>query len=393
MLHAAVTFHHDRADGRNAALMARVRKRASATPAKLAPVRRKARKPAPSDRDRNGIAAPRRRRPSKRRDSATVQTSPRLPNPRGLYAIHYSSDLSNTVGLPRRISAIVVQNVHTERQHTFSAIDIAQELGCPPEHLVARIDELERLMFKRFSAFARSISQGTWVHWGMRKANFGFDVIIQRLRAHRLQKPTFAERRLFDLSAYLKQRYGDSFAPHPRLLNAAKFNGCWEPTFLNEEESAAAWSNGEYSKLVQSLSDKVDTISDLYWRLKNGTFRCAVSSANPPPTLPPTLASQTVARESLAEVPPLSTSGVALALKTKVARIGTRSKDRRPCYDRDHTFLEWFNDYGTTTYHSCAKIRDHWNQQFPQDSIGDGDHGREIVKKGIQAALRDRGKL
>jgi len=350
--------------------MARGRKTASATPAKRAPSPRKTRQPGPSDRD----------------DPAVARPAPRLPSPRGLYAIHYSSDLSNTVGLPRQISAIVVQNVLTEKQHTFSVIDIAQELRCSPDRLHTRFDEFERVMLKRFSAFVRNTPKGTRLHWGMRKANFGFDVILQRMCAHRVQKPAFAERRLFDLSAYLKLRYGDSFAAQPRLINAAKLNGCWEPTFLTQEESAAAWSNGEYAKLVQSLSDKVDAISDLYWHVKNGTFRCALSSPSPLPSHP-------LASETVDEAPPAPHSGVGSASKSTPAKTKTQTRGQRPCYERDHTFLAWYNEVDASTYHSYARIRDRWNREHPKDPIGDGQHGRDLVKKGLKAAERDGGKL
>lgn len=60
----------------------------------------------------------------------------------------------------------------------------------------------------------------------------------------------------------------------------------------------------------------------------------------------------------------------------------TRSK--RPCYVRDHLFLCWKNE-GMTP----AVIRDRWNDEHPSEPVGKGEAGRDVVKKGIDSALRD----
>ena len=64
---------------------------------------------------------------------------------------------------------------------------------------------------------------------------------------------------------------------------------------------------------------------------------------------------------------------------------------QRPCYDRDHQWLEWCQE-GLTP----AKIRDRWNKENPDQSIAKGEHGRDVVKKGLKAAeneLKSTGEI
>ena len=65
-------------------------------------------------------------------------------------------------------------------------------------------------------------------------------------------------------------------------------------------------------------------------------------------------------------------------------------QSRRPCYERDHLFLKWNEAEDSPTFHSPAKIRDKWNREHPNDQIGDGRSGSDVVRKGLQAARRDR---
>jgi hypothetical protein len=60
--------------------------------------------------------------------------------------------------------------------------------------------------------------------------------------------------------------------------------------------------------------------------------------------------------------------------------------EKRRCYQRDHTWLDWNEKLGLTP----AKIRDRWNKEQPGQSVGDKRKGREVVRKGIEQARRDR---
>jgi hypothetical protein len=43
------------------------------------------------------------------------------------------------------------------------------------------------------------------------------------------------------------------------------------------------------------------------------------------------------------------------------------SKEKRPAYDRDHLFLQWYDSEGVRTYHSHAKIRDKWKAMTKEE--------------------------
>lgn len=66
-------------------------------------------------------------------------------------------------------------------------------------------------------------------------------------------------------------------------------------------------------------------------------------------------------------------------------------KKRRPAYERDHQWRDWYNDKDLETYHSPTKIMERWNREHPERRIKNTD----TVKKGLQAAeddLADEGK-
>lgn len=70
-----------------------------------------------------------------------------------------------------------------------------------------------------------------------------------------------------------------------------------------------------------------------------------------------------------------------------------RSCKRRRCYDRDHTFLRWYEAEGDTTFHSPAAIRDKWNREHSEEEqISGGAHGLDSVEKAIKRAKRETGE-
>ena len=58
---------------------------------------------------------------------------------------------------------------------------------------------------------------------------------------------------------------------------------------------------------------------------------------------------------------------------------------------RDHTFLFWFDTPGEVGHGSHAEIRDRWNQEHPDQQVGNGDkeNGRDTVKKAIDKAREE----
>lgn len=79
---------------------------------------------------------------------------------------------------------------------------------------------------------------------------------------------------------------------------------------------------------------------------------------------------------------------------------GDRSTQRdedgkRPAYERDHLFLEWYEAETEKTYHSHAKIRDKWNEMSKEERReiapkAGGTVSRAVVITGIKKARSER---
>jgi hypothetical protein len=197
-----------------------------------------------------------------------------------LYAIHYSQELqANCAAHTPPVSAISVQHVLTGQQQTFAAFRIVEQRGITPATLPAHLADLETHLLKEFFEFVARNPDAVWLHWAMRQPRFGFEVLSQRARLHGLAPAEIPLSQRFDLSSYLKRRFGDDYVPHPRFLNALERNGMLGPGLLDEQAAAAAWARGEFATLLQSLACKVDRIADLFERVQAGTFRTGAAGA------------------------------------------------------------------------------------------------------------------
>jgi hypothetical protein len=199
-----------------------------------------------------------------------------------LHTIHYSQELqANCAAQTPPVSAIVVQQVLTGQQQTFAAFQIAEQRGISPADFTGYLSELEKQLLQDFFDFVARTPDAVWLHWAMRQPRFGFEVLAQRARLYGLTPTNIPAHQRFDLSTYLKRRFGDDYVPHPRFWNAIERNGLVGPDLLNEEAAAAAWANREYAKLIVSLSSKVDAIADLFERVCQGTFRTGPAERRP----------------------------------------------------------------------------------------------------------------
>lgn len=199
---------------------------------------------------------------------------PELPHlSQHVYSIHYSQELQvNCPSQTPPVSAIIVQHLLTSCQETFAAFRLAEERGITPIEYLSHSGELERELLIRFYDFVATRQNAVWVHWGMRQARFGFDVLSQRARLYGLTPFDIPMNQRFDIASYLKRRFGDGYAPHPRFLNVLRWNGLVRDELLDEEAAARAWEKREYARLIVSLSCKVDAIADLFDRLHLGTL-------------------------------------------------------------------------------------------------------------------------
>jgi len=67
---------------------------------------------------------------------------------------------------------------------------------------------------------------------------------------------------------------------------------------------------------------------------------------------------------------------------------------RRPCYDRDHLFLQWYETEDADTYHSHAGIRDRWNKMPKEERTeicpqNPNRVNRDVAISAVKAAKRD----
>jgi hypothetical protein len=180
-----------------------------------------------------------------------------------LLAIHYSQELiDNSGGQTPPVSAIVVQRVADDDQKAFSAFLLAEALGIKPGAFLDHFQELEKQLLWMFFEFVAKEPQTTvWLHWNMRSPHFGFEVRAQRARVHDLIPVEIDPARRFNLAAYLKTRYGDDYAPDPRLPNAIRQNGLYQPGMLNDEQAKDAWARKDFGAVLTSLCRKVNAIA------------------------------------------------------------------------------------------------------------------------------------
>jgi hypothetical protein len=168
-------------------------------------------------------------------DDASLPPLPPLPaTDEHLHAAHYSCELiDNSKASTPPVSAIAVRHLLSGQVWTFAAIRVAEERQIPPTDFLLHLPGLEREVLKRFFECMAAHPEATWLHWGMSKPHFGFDALAQRARALGLQQLARIPERRFDLSNYLKRRFGPEYAPDPRLWHAMQRNQAERPGLLN----------------------------------------------------------------------------------------------------------------------------------------------------------------
>jgi hypothetical protein len=228
------------------------------------------------------------------------------PADENLHVVHYSSGLARDFpDSTPPVLGVLVEHFPSGEQTQFAAFTLAERDGSLGEFRT-KMPELERDLLRSFNEFVAGRPGAVWIHWGMAKPGYGFDVIAQRSRLHGLTPADIPPARRFDLANYLKRRYGDNYVPDPRLWHAVRQNLGAVPNLLDDDAAAAAWQDGKYGRLLWSLSAKVGAIAKLFDRVRRGTFVVEVAS--------PLTAKQ---REILAVL-----SGQALTLKELAERLG-----------------------------------------------------------------------
>jgi hypothetical protein len=291
---------------------------------------------------------------------------PPLPERDGrLYAIHYSGELGqNSPAETPPVSAIVVQQLLTDEQHTFAAFRIAEQRGIAAFEFLTRFPELEKQMLRDFYEFVAAHPQVVWLNWNMRSLRFGFEVLAQRAHRHGVKPVEIPLERRFNVAGYLKGLFGDQYAPNPRLWHAIHQNGVNGLGLLNDFQAAAAWQKGEYAAILQSLSCKVEAIARLFDRVRLGTFQTCPTGPDTSPPSPFAIATPPAAEQ----VPPAHSDGADTVTATP-GEVSIRKEQPPPArHSKDYRSVHWFgvDYYFTATQAACVKVLwEAWANETP----------------------------
>jgi hypothetical protein len=194
-------------------------------------------------------------------------------HPDRYYIIHYScqSLYDDNEGLSPRITSIAILHLSTNQAVSFSTHAIAEELGIPRESVEAQFDLVERQLLENFYEFARDRRDKFWLHWNMQNITYGFEHLEHRYRKLTGGNPPVipVERRI-NIDGLLKQKYGDDFAPKPRMASMMDLNGGRHRNFLTGPDEVEAFKNKEYIRMHNSTQTKVWFFKEVIEKAQSG---------------------------------------------------------------------------------------------------------------------------
>ncbi len=199
-------------------------------------------------------------------------------HPENFYIIHYScqSLYDDNEALSPRITSIAITHYATEQTVSFSTHAIAEELGITRDDVKNRFDDVERDLLNQFYAFVRDRRDRYWVHWNMRNLTFGFEHLEHRYIAlGGKDAPVIPVERRLNLNDLLADRYGGSYATHPKLKSLMELNGGAHRHFLTGEEEVQAFQKNEFIRMHNSTLAKVGFLHSAIRKLVRGKLRVA----------------------------------------------------------------------------------------------------------------------
>jgi hypothetical protein len=190
--------------------------------------------------------------------------------------IHYSCEsfVENTKG-SHKVTSIAVRNLDSAQTHSFSIFQVSEELR--EKDIDGNFEKIEKKLLENLFIFMERHKEYLWVHWNMRDINYGFSALEHRLRALGGIPFVLADEVKFDLPRILHERYGKSYAPHPRLQSLVEMNEITEKDFLNGEQEGEAFKKGDYLRLHQSTLRKVDAFDGILGRIEENDLKVASS--------------------------------------------------------------------------------------------------------------------
>ena len=186
-------------------------------------------------------------------------------NPSEYLVIHYSCEsfFDLPEGNTPRITSIAVRYVRNAQTHSFSIHKIAELKGIPSAQINQHYNTFEKEMLDEFYEFVRSHPDHKWIHINMRNINFGFEAINHRYRVLGGTPVQINDNIKIDLARLFVDIYGKQYSPHPRMESLYRMNDVTMASFLNGEEEAEAFNNGDYVALHQSTLRKVDNMHNV----------------------------------------------------------------------------------------------------------------------------------
>ena len=139
-----------------------------------------------------------------------------------------------------------------------------------------RFDEVEKKLLADFYGFVRDRRDKFWIHWNMRNLAYGFEHLEHRYRVLGGTDASVipVERRL-NLNELLCNRFGEDYAPHPKMKALMELNGGIHRHFLSGEEEVAAFENNEFIRMHNSTLAKVGFFHSAIRKLLLGKLNTA----------------------------------------------------------------------------------------------------------------------
>lgn len=181
-------------------------------------------------------------------------------NPYEYYIIHYSCESFYDRGdlCSPRITSIAIRKLGSGQTTSFS-IHQAAEKQKLLDNIEDNYNKCELNMLGDFFKFVENNKETKWIHWNMRDSNYGFQALEHRyevLGGNNVYQVT--DKNKFNLSELFFWRYGENYAPHPRMENLMKMNSIEQRNFTGGDEEAKNFDNKKYFDLHQSTLAKVD---------------------------------------------------------------------------------------------------------------------------------------
>lgn len=184
-----------------------------------------------------------------------------------IHIIHFSCEnlSDNNDNYSPRITSIVIVHISSKLTHSFSMHLTAEEIGIERDQITNHYNQIEQEMLSNFYDFVKEHSDALWIHWNMSNVNYGFETIAHRYKVlTKLDAPKIDDRKKFNISHMILDKYGRDCVDHPRMKHLMELNGGIHRDVLLGVDEVKAFENQEYIKLHKSTIAKSKWFEDMY---------------------------------------------------------------------------------------------------------------------------------